>query len=108
MSYKMTGTMKKEINRRVKALPKDYQVVFYEISKYLYRFASNDADVPGMQIDILDMFETGAQGSKDVFEIVGEDVIGFCDGLLGEIPEQTWLGKMKSSMNQSIHKKLGR
>lgn len=108
MPNKITGAMKKELNGRVKALPRDYQVVFYEISKYLWQFSSSEADVPNMQMDILDMFETGAQNGKDVFDIVGNDVISFCDGLLGEIPEHTWLGKMKSSLNQSIHKKLGR
>ena len=100
--------MKKELNRRLKALPEDYQVVFYEISKYLYQFATSDAGVVNMQFDILDMFETGAQDGKDVLDIVGNDVIGFCDGLLGAVPEHTWIGKMKSTLNQSIHKKLGR
>ena len=108
MSDKITGAMKKELNRRVKAFPRDYQIVFYEISKYLYQFTSSDAGVPNMQIDILDMFETGVQDGKDVFDIVGNDVISFCDGLLGGIPEHTWMGKMKSAMNDSIHKKLGR
>ena len=108
MTDKITSAMEKELNRRVKALPRDYQVAFYEITKYLWQFASSEADVPNMQIDILDMFETGAQEGKDVFEIVGNDVISFCDGLLGEIPEHTWIGKMKSAMNDSIHKKLGK
>jgi DNA-binding ferritin-like protein (Dps family) len=106
MSVKITRTMKKELGGRVKALPGDYQVMFYEISKYLYQFTSSDADVPGMQIDLLDMFETGVQEGKDVLAIVGNDVISFCDGLLGEIPEHTWMGKMKSAMNDNIHKKL--
>jgi DNA-binding ferritin-like protein (Dps family) len=83
-------------------------VVFYEISKYLYQFASSDADVVNMQMDILAMFETGAQDGKDVLDIVGNDVIGFCDGLLGAVPEHTWMGKMKAAMNQSIHKKLSK
>lgn len=108
MSNKITGTMKRELNRRVNALPGDYQIVFYEISKYLWQFASNEADVPNMQIDILDMFETGAQEGKDVFEIVGNDVINFCDGILGAIPEHTWIGKMKADLNKNILKKLDR
>jgi len=59
-------------------------------------------------MDILDLFETGVQDGKDVLDIVGDDVIGFCDGLLGAVPEHTWIGKMKSAMNQSIHKKLSK
>jgi DNA-binding ferritin-like protein (Dps family) len=108
MSNEMTRAMQKELNSRVKALPGDYQVVFHEISKYLYQFASSDAGVVGMQFDILDMFETGAQDGKDVLDIVGNDVIGFCDGILGSSPEDTWMGKMKAVLNQSIHKKLAK
>ena len=108
MSNKMSRAMWTELNERVKALPRDYQVVFKEISTYLHHFASSDAGVVNMQTDILDMFETGAQDGKDVLDIVGNDVIGFCDGLLGEVPEHTWMGKMKAAMNQSIHKKLGK
>jgi len=89
MSNKMTRGMQKELNARLKALPGDYQVVFYEITKYLYQFATSDAGVVNMQTGILDMFETGAQEGKDVLDIVGSDVIGFCDGLLGVVPEHT-------------------
>ena len=96
----------KEIKGRVKALPREYQVVFYEISKYLYQFTTSNAGVVNMQLDILNMFEAGVQNGKDVLDIVGNDIIGFCDGILGAIPEHTWMNKMKSAMNQSIHKKF--
>ena len=43
-----------------------------------------------------------------MFDIVGNDVICFCDGILGVIPEHTWIGKMKADMNKSILKKLGK
>jgi len=80
-------------------------VVYYEIIiKYLWKSTSNGADVISMQNDILDMFETGVQEGKDVFVIVGNDVIGFCDVLLYEIPKHTWIGKMKSKINQNIQK----
>lgn len=108
MSTKITGAMQKELNGRINALPSDYQIVFYEISNYLWQFASSSAGVPSLQVDVLDMFETGAQNGRGVFDIVGEDVVAFCDGLLAEIPEHTWLGQMKASLNQSIHRKLGR
>jgi DNA-binding ferritin-like protein (Dps family) len=107
MSNKMTRAMYKELNERVKALPRDYQVVFKEISTYLLQMASGEAGLVNMQFDIVDMFEAGARDGKDVLDIVGKDVIGFCDGLLEAVPEHTWIGRMKTSMNQSIHKKLG-
>ena len=102
----MTRVMWKELNRRVKALPTDYQIVFHEVTKYLMQMASSDAGLVNMLTDIVDMFETGVQDGKGVLEIVGNDVIGFCDGLLEAVPEHTWIAKMKSSLNQSIHQKL--
>ena len=98
--------MKKEIKERVKGIPNDYQVAFYEISKYLWQFAANDSGVENIQVDILDMFESGALEGKGVYDIVGHDIIGFCDELLGAIPEHTWIDRMKSAMNQHIDKKL--
>lgn len=75
MSDKITGTMKKELDRRTRALPKEYQVVFYEMSKYLYQVGTSDAGIPNIQFDVLDMFEAGARDGKDVLDIVGKDVI---------------------------------
>ncbi|KAB3526257.1 DUF1048 domain-containing protein [Alkaliphilus serpentinus] len=108
MYDKITGTMKKDLDRRIKVLPKEYQVVFYEMSKYLYQFGTCDAGIPNIQVDILNMFEAGAREGKDVLDIVGEDVIGFCDSLLEAIPHHSWLDKMKSALNQNIYKKLDR
>ena len=108
MSDKIAGAMKKEFNRRIKVLTKEYQVVFYEMSKYFYQFGTSDAGIPNIQVDVLDMFEAGARDGKDVLDIVGKDVIGFCDSLLEAIPDHSWLDKMKSALNQNIYKKLGR
>lgn len=58
--------------------------------------------------DILELFESGTQEGKKVLDIVGNDVSDFCDGLLKEVQVQTWLGKRKVKLNQSIHKKLGK
>lgn len=96
----------KEMKERLKILPRDYQVVFEEIANYLWTFAANNEGMADMQLDILEMFETGAQEGKDVHDIVGHDAIGFCDGLLAAFPEQTWMNKVKSAVSQNIDKKL--
>jgi DNA-binding ferritin-like protein (Dps family) len=108
MFKKLTGYVDKEARNRLRTLPRDYRGVFYQITKFLWRFSSNHEDIKSVQIDILDMFETGAQEGKDVFDIVGNDVIGFCDDLLGTVSGHTLMDGVKSSMNQKIHKKLGR
>jgi DNA-binding ferritin-like protein (Dps family) len=97
----------KVYKKRIQALPKDYQIVFKEIEAYMWNFASGDGrSMMNVLTDILELFEYGAQGGKNVLNIVGEDVSDFCDGILKEIQAQTWIGKKKEMLNQAIRSKL--
>ena len=102
------GMNKEDLKRRVGALPKDYQEVFYETTRFLWKFGSNNAELKNLQNDILDMFEAGSQEGKDVFDITGRDIFGFCDGLLSAISERSLVDEIKLAMNRRIYKKLGR
>jgi DNA-binding ferritin-like protein (Dps family) len=62
--------------KRVKALPPDYQIVYKEIQRYLFKVGA--IDLPG----IVDFFEEGAAASKGVLELIGNDVAAFCDDLV--------------------------
>ncbi|AIQ35519.1 hypothetical protein R50345_13390 [Paenibacillus sp. FSL R5-0345] len=98
----------KECVKRSKALPNDYREVYNIASQYMLNFSTSDSSVINLFPEILDMFELGAAEGRDVLEIVGNDVMAFCDGLLEGVAAQTWTGKMRAKMNESIHKKLGR
>ncbi|MNP04366.1 hypothetical protein D3C76_962780 [compost metagenome] len=98
----------KDCVKRSKALPNDYREVYNIASRYMLNFSSNDSSVVNLFPEMLDMFEMGAAEGRDVLEIVGNDVMAFCDGLLEGVSAQTWTGKMRAKMNDSIHKKLGR
>jgi len=94
--------------KRIQALPKDYQIVFKEIEMYMWNYSSGDGrGMMGVLRDLLELFESGAQGGKNILDIVGNDVSNFCDGILKEIGAQTWTGKKKEMLNQTIYKKLG-
>ncbi len=62
---------------RVKALPPDYQIVYREIQRYLFK-VGNGRLLSG----IVDFFEEGAAAGKGVLELIGNDVAAFCDDLL--------------------------
>lgn len=62
---------------RVKTLPPDYQIVYKEIQKYLFKIGSADV-LP----QILDFFEEGVASGRGVVELIGHDVAAFCDGLV--------------------------
>ncbi|MEU4540480.1 DUF1048 domain-containing protein [Streptosporangium sp. NPDC023825] len=67
---------------RVKALPPDYQIVYKEIQRYLFKVGPIDLLDGSLLSGILDFFEEGAAAGKGVLELVGDDVAAFCDGLI--------------------------
>ncbi|WP_338903184.1 DUF1048 domain-containing protein [Streptomyces nigra] len=67
---------------RVKALPPDYQIVYKEMQKYLFKVGPvsllDESLLPG----IVDFFEEGVAEGQGVLELVGSDVAAFCDDLI--------------------------
>jgi DNA-binding ferritin-like protein (Dps family) len=67
---------------RVKALPPDYQIVYKEIQRYLFKVGPVDLADGRLLADIVDFFEQGAAAGKGVLQVVGTDVAAFCDDLI--------------------------
>lgn len=71
---------------RVKALPPDYQIVYKEMQKYLFKVGpvslSDGLLLPG----IVDFFEEGVATGQGVLELIGADVAAFCDDLIKDSP----------------------
>lgn len=68
---------------RVKALPKDYQIVYNEMQKYFYKVGPFElSEGMGLLSGIVDLFEEGASMGKGVLEVTGSDVAAFCDDLI--------------------------
>lgn len=67
---------------RVRALPRDYQVVYREIQKYFFKVGPVGlADGPLLP-DLVEFFEQGVADHKGVLDLIGTDVAAFCDDLL--------------------------
>jgi DNA-binding ferritin-like protein (Dps family) len=62
---------------RVKALPPDYQIVYKQIQKYLFKVGGGT-----LLSGIVDFFQEGAADGKGVLELTGNDVAAFCDDLV--------------------------
>ncbi|MEV8314880.1 DUF1048 domain-containing protein [Streptomyces sp. NPDC059900] len=69
---------------RVKTLPPDYQIVYKEMQKYLFKVGPVDLPDGPLLPGIVDFFEEGAASGKGVVELIGTDVAAFCDGLIGD------------------------
>ena len=101
----------KRYKKQINDLPRDYQIVIKEMENYLLTFASDTdstmAIFKALQ-DVRELFESSAQEGKDVLDVVGQDVGGFCDDLLQELQVQTWTEKSKAQWSENIRKKLGK
>ncbi len=62
---------------RVKALPPDYQIVYKQIQKYLFKIGGGT-----LLSGIVDFFQEGVADGKGVLELIGNDVAAFCDDLV--------------------------
>lgn len=90
---------------RVKALPQDYQIVYNEIQKYLYKIGPVELnDGIGLLSGIVDLFEEGAALGKDVLEVTGRDVAAFCDDLIKD--SKTYADIYQESVNHEVNKAI--
>ncbi|GIH61899.1 DUF1048 domain-containing protein [Microbispora siamensis] len=67
---------------RVKALPPDYQIVYKEIQRYIFKVGPIDLLDGPLLSGIVDFFEEGVAADKGVLELLGNDVAAFCDNLM--------------------------
>jgi DNA-binding ferritin-like protein (Dps family) len=90
---------------RVKALPKDYQIVYKEIQKYLFKVGPVElTDGIGLLSGIIDLFEEGAALGKGVLEVTGSDVAAFCDDLIKD--SKTFADILQESVDQEVNKDM--
>ncbi|MBE6069552.1 MAG: DUF1048 domain-containing protein [Clostridium lundense] len=90
---------------RVKALPKDYQIVYKEIQKYLFKVGPVElTDGMGLLSGIIDLFEEGAALGKGVLEVTGNDVADFCDDLIKD--SKTYADIYQESVDQEVSKAM--
>ena len=67
---------------RVKALPPDYQIVYKEIQRYLFKVGPCDLTDGRLLSGIVDFFEEGVAAGQGVLELIGNDVAAFSDDLI--------------------------
>ena len=67
---------------RVRALPPDYQIVYKEMQRYLFKVGPVDLADGNLLSGIVDFFAEGVAAGKGVLELTGSDVAAFCDGLI--------------------------
>lgn len=90
---------------RVKALPQDYQIVYKEIQKYLFKVGPVElTEGTGLLSGIVDLFEEGAALGKNVLEVTGSDVAAFCDDLIKD--SKTYADIYQESVDREVSKAM--
>lgn len=90
---------------RVKALPQDYQIVYKEIQKYLFKVGPVEL-TEGTELlsGIVDLFEEGTALGKGVLEVTGSDVAAFCDELIKD--SKTYADIYQESVDQKVNQAM--
>lgn len=74
---------------RIHALPEDYQIVYKEMQRYLWKACP--AQTPQVQNaleELVDLLEEGAAAGKDILDVVSRDPAGFCDQLIAFVQQR--------------------
>lgn len=90
---------------RVKALPQDYQIVYNEIQKYLFKVGPVElTEGTDLLSGMIDLFEEGAAMGKGVLEVTGSDVAAFCDDLIKD--SKTYADIVHETVAQEVNKAM--
>ena len=90
---------------RIKALPKDYQIVYKEIQNYLYKVGPVElTNGIGLLSGIVDLFEEGVANGKGVLDVTGRDVAAFCDDLIKD--SKTYFDIYQEAVDQKVSKAM--
>jgi len=93
--------------RRVKALPQDYQIVYKEIQKYLFKIGPVElCESTDLLSGIIDIFEEGTALGKGVLEVTGSDAAAFCDELIKDC--KTYADIYQQSVDRQVNKAIKR
>ncbi|GLZ39028.1 DUF1048 domain-containing protein [Actinokineospora sp. NBRC 105648] len=82
---------------RVKALPRDYQIVYKEMQKYFFKVGPVELGDGSLLSGVVDFFEEGVLAGKGVLELIGTDVAAFCDELVKD--SRTYADIYQDSIN---------
>lgn len=90
---------------RVKSLPQDYQIVYKELQKYLFKVGPVElTEGTGLLSGIVDLFEEGAASGKGVLEVTGSNVAAFCDDLIKD--SKTYADIYQESVDKEVYKAI--
>ncbi|NMC56601.1 MAG: DUF1048 domain-containing protein [Eubacteriaceae bacterium] len=97
----------KTFQSRAKKLPADYQKAWEEIQANLWLHS----DLTGRNVmpildGVLGLLEEAVSDGQNVYEVLGDDIKGFCSALAGQEGAKSYRDKWREQLNNNIAKKL--
>lgn len=110
MSIKSIIKQKREWNqfkRSVKLLPDDYQFVYKQMQKYIFKTVNlNEEQAIELFTEIIKLFEQANYDGKHVLEVTGRDVASFCDSLTADY--DNYMDEIQTEIEESIKQALSK
>ena len=92
---------------RVKALPEAYRYVFQKAQDYMWMYAGGDgSDMLQAMHALVELFEESAAEGRQVLDVTGEDIVGFCDEFIRDT--RKWTDYYREKLNRDIRNKFGK
>lgn len=93
--------------KRVHAMPKDYQVVYKEVEKYLFTFAGGSGlDTIAGLYQLIDFLQDGVDNHIPVLDYVGTNVGEFAENFRQSLQTKSWAEDWKNDMQKRAHDKF--
>ena len=91
--------------RRVEKLPREYQIVYHEMQKYIFLIGTVEyEDTIQVLSGIVDLFAEGAAAGKDVLDVTGRDVAALCDELVAGV--RTYADIAEEQADRTVRKAM--
>ncbi len=99
----------KDLRARAEALPEDYRAAWAQITAHLFQYAGfTGRNLTPLLDDALGLLEQTAADGRDVHEVLGDDVEGFCAALAGGAGARTLRDRWRERLNRAVDRKLRR
>lgn len=99
----------KAFDARAEALPADYRAAWEQIKAHLFPYG----DFTGRKLmPILDsalgLLEEAAADGRNIHEVLGDDIKGFCAALAGGEGARSYYDRRRERLNRKVARKLAR
>jgi DNA-binding ferritin-like protein (Dps family) len=99
----------KAFEARAEALPVGHRAAWEQIKAHLFPYGSfTGRNLMPILDGALGLLEETAADGKDVEEVLGGDIQGFCAALAGGEGARTYRDRWRRQLNRNVARKLGR